>query len=144
MKTTVPKRLNEQERKWHLVNADGLILGKLATKVADLLRGKHKPIFTPHMDMGDHVVVINAGKVKVTGTKEESKIYIRHTQYPGHLRMTPFKKMRQERPLRILEEAVKGMLPKNRLRDLFLKKLHLYEGTEHQHQAQAPEPLQLF
>lgn len=140
MKTSVPKILKEQDRKWFVIDADGKVLGRLAARVADILRGKHRVTFSPHMDTGDHVIILNSQKIKVTGTKNEQKIYYSHSQYPGSLKLTALKDMKSHE---VFEEAVRGMLPKNKLRDGFMKKLHVYEGTEHQHEAQKPEVLSL-
>jgi large subunit ribosomal protein L13 len=142
MKTTLPKP-SKTDRKWYLINAEGKVLGRLATKITNLLRGKGKVLFTPHIDMGDHVVVINADKVAVTGRKLESKYYIHHTQTPGNLRIVPLKKMLKDRPFKVIREAVRSMLPKNKTRDQVLTKLHLYAGAEHQHEAQKPEKISL-
>ncbi len=141
MKTTTPTQLMMEDRKWFVVDADGQTLGRLATKVADIIRGKHKPTFTPHMDMGDHVVVINADKIRVSGSKAEQKYYYSHSGVPGHLKMRSLQEMMEKKPLKVLENAISGMMPKNKLRAKFLKKLHLYEGTEHTHEAQNPEPM---
>lgn len=143
MKTSIPKAVQEKDRKWFVIDAEGQVLGRLATRVADVLRGKHRATFTPHMDTGDHVIVINSGKIRVTGAKPDQKIYYRHSQYPGHLSLTTLKEMQQKKPGKIIEEAVRGMLPKNKLRDGFMQKLHVYEGAEHQHEAQKPESLSL-
>ena len=137
MKTYSPKG-NEITRAWYVVDADGQVLGRLASEVAKILRGKHKPTFAPHLDMGDHVIVVNAGKVRVTGGKESKKIYYRHSQYPGGLSEVPFEKMKPERAV---EKAIKGMLPKNRLGRAVGKKLMVYAGPEHPHEAQKPVPL---
>ncbi|MDP3976067.1 MAG: 50S ribosomal protein L13 [bacterium] len=138
-KTSTPTREQKLDKKWYLLNAEGKILGHLATQIADILRGKNKPTFAPHMDMGDHVIVINAEKIKVTGTnKPDQKMYTTHSGYPGHIKRVNLATMLKKRPLRVLESAVSGMLPKNRLRPVFLKKLHLYEGGEHGHEAQKP------
>jgi large subunit ribosomal protein L13 len=135
---------NDIERRWYLVDADGMVLGRLASEVAKILRGKHKPIFTPHMDTGDHVVVINASKVKVTGRKAEQKRYFHHTGYMGHERFTPFASVLAKHPERIIEKAVHGMLPKNSLaKQSVRQKLRVYAGAEHPHAAQRPEPLTL-
>lgn len=142
MKTSLPKP-SKSVHKWLLINAEGKVLGHLATKIARLLRGKDKVLFTPHIDMGDHVVVINADKVAVTGRKLESKYYIHHTQTPGHLRIVPLKKMLKERPFKVIKEAVRSMLPKNKTRDQVLSKLHLYAGAEHKHEAQKPTELNI-
>lgn len=143
MKTTLPKPSKKKDQKWYLVNAEGKVLGRLAAKIANLLRGKDKVLFTPHIDMGDHVVVINADKIAVTGRKLESKYYIHHTQTPGNLRITPLNKMLKERPFKVIKEAVRSMLPKNKTRDLVLSKMHLYAGAEHKHEAQKPTELNI-
>jgi large subunit ribosomal protein L13 len=130
------------EQRWFVVDADGMVLGRLATEIARIIRGKHKPIFTPHMDTGDNVIVINAAKVKVTGRKAEQKLYFRHTGYMGHERFTPFAKLLSSHPERIIEKAVHGMLPKTALgRQVLRRKLRVYAGTEHPHVAQQPTPL---
>ncbi|MBM3906691.1 MAG: 50S ribosomal protein L13 [Gemmatimonadetes bacterium] len=130
------------EHRWYVVDASGMVLGRLATEVAKILRGKHKPVFTPHMDTGDFVIVINAAKVKVTGRKAEQKQYFRHTGYMGHELYTPFAKMLATHPERIIEKAVHGMLPKNALgRGKLRTKLRVYAGAEHPHTAQQPTPL---
>lgn len=143
MKTSIPTKEQQQNRKWFLVNAEGKILGNLATEIADILRGKNKATFTPHMDMGDHVVVINAGKIVVTGAKLDQKKYYSHSGHPGALKETDLQTMLERKPLKVLERAVSGMMPKNKLRSVFLKKLHLFEGAEHNHEAQQPEPLEI-
>ena len=142
MKTESAK-FDPDKRKWILVDADGKILGRLASKIAARLRGKHLPNFTPHVDMGDFVVVVNAEKVRLTGRKWDQKMYYRHSGYMGGLRSTSAKKMRQEHPERIIYHAVKGMLPKNRLGRKLLKKLKVYAGPDHPHRAQQPEPVDL-
>ncbi len=142
MKTYSPK-LNDIDQKWHIVDADGMVLGRLASKVSQILRGKHKPMWAPHMDVGDFVVVVNADKVKVTGRKAEQKKYYRHSGYPGGLKVTPFKTMLETKPEFIIENAVKGMLPHNRLGRKMLKKLKVYSDTEHPHYAQLPVPLEI-
>jgi large subunit ribosomal protein L13 len=130
------------EQRWFVVDADGMVLGRLATEIARVIRGKHKPIYTPHMDTGDNVIVINAAKVKVTGRKAEQKLYFRHTGYMGHERFTPFAKLLSSHPERIIEKAVYGMLPKTALgRQVLRRKLRVYAGTEHPHIAQQPTPL---
>jgi len=134
---------NQVEKKWWLVDAQNQVLGRLATRVADLLRGKHKSIFTPHIDTGDFVVVINAKKVKLTGDKWEKKNYYRASGYPGGLKEIPAWRMREKKPEEIIRLAVKGMLPKNKSRHIILKKLKVYAGPEHPHQAQKPEPLKI-
>ena len=131
------------QRRWHLIDANGLVLGRLATKVADILRGKHTAVFTPHVDRGDFVVVINARGVKLTGKKLEKKLYYRHTEYPGGLRVTPAEKLLAEKPETLVRLAVKGMLPKNRLSRRLVTKLKIYAGEDHPHAAQKPEPLAL-
>jgi large subunit ribosomal protein L13 len=140
MKTYIPK-LAEIERKWYLVDAEGKILGRLASRLAQILCGKDKPMYTPHMDVGDFVVVINAEKVKVTGGKEEKKIYYRHTGYPGGLKERTYEKLLSIRPEDIIRKAVRGMIPKNKLGRQMFKKLKVYAGSEHPHQAQRPEKL---
>lgn len=144
MKTFHPKLADVRtERKWHIIDAEGMVLGQLATAAADRLRGKHKPSFHPSVDCGDHVVVINAQKVVLTGNKEYHKEYIRHTGYPGGLKRVPIKKMREEYPERIVEKAIGGMIPRNRLKRIILGKLHVYGGSEHPHAAQNPQTLTL-
>jgi large subunit ribosomal protein L13 len=128
------------EVKWYVVDADGEIVGRLATKIASVIRGKHKPDFTPHADMGDYVIVINADKVRFTGNKLDDKEYTRYTGYPGGLRRRTAKEMLEKRPNQVLELAVKGMLPKTKLGRAMIKKLFLYQGGTHPHQAQKPEP----
>ena len=131
------------EKKWILIDAEGVVLGRLATIVANILRGKNKPTFTPHMDMGDYVVIVNAEKVAVTGNKAEDKMYYRHSGYPGGLTEQTFAQVIAIHPERILEKAVKGMLPKNRLGRSMLKKLKVYAGSDHAHAGQDPQPLSL-
>ncbi len=130
------------EQRWYIVDADGMVLGRLATEVARIIRGKHKPIFTPHMDTGDNVIVINASKVRVTGRKAEQKEYFNHTGYMGHERFTPFKTMIAKHPERVIEKAVYGMLPKNALgRQVLRRKLRVFANAEHPHTAQTPTTL---
>ncbi|MDN5341746.1 50S ribosomal protein L13 [Oceanotoga sp. DSM 15011] len=131
------------DRKWYLVDAEGKTLGRLASQIAKVLQGKNKPIYTPSIDTGDFVVVINAEKINLTGKKMEQKEYYRHTGYPGGLKTTSVKEMLEKHPERVLEHAVKGMLPKNLLAKQMLKKLKIYAGTEHPHSAQNPELLDL-
>ena len=138
MKTTMAKA-NEVDRKWYVIDAEDKVLGRLATEVATLLRGKHKPIYTPHVDTGDYVIVINADKVKLTGTKWDNKIHASHTGYPGGRREVVYKEIREKHPERVIEYAVKGMLPKNVIGRTALTRLHLYKGEEHKHAAQKPE-----
>lgn len=142
MKTYMPSGKNIQ-RKWYIVDAQGQTLGRLASQVAAVLRGKNKPEFTPFLDMGDYVIVINADKIKLTGKKLEHKIYSTHTGQPGGLRETPYRLLMQTKPEMAVKQAVKGMLPKNALgRDMF-KKLKVYAGAEHGHEAQQPEVLKI-
>lgn len=129
----------EIEHKWYVIDAEGKTLGKIAAETASILRGKKKPIFTPHVDCGDYVIVINAEKVHVTGKKETDKIYVRHTGYPGGLRETTLGEMRAKKPEEIIRHAVKGMMPKGRLGRQMYKKLKVYAGPEHPHAAQKPE-----
>ena len=142
MKTFVAKE-HEAEKKWHLIDARDKILGRLASEIAILLRGKHKPIFTPHMDAGDYVVVVNADKVVLTGDKLEKKIYYHHSGYVGGLKEIPAKEMLRRRPENLIRFAVKGMLPKNSLGRRQLTKLKIYPGSDHPHQAQEPEKLEI-
>jgi large subunit ribosomal protein L13 len=132
------------ERRWVLIDADGMVLGRLASEVAKIIRGKHKPTFTPHMDTGDHVIVINASKVRVTGRKAEQKQYFRHTGYMGHERFTPYATMIEKHPERVIEKAVFGMLPKSTLgRQKLRLKLKVYAGEQHPHTAQQPTVVNL-
>jgi large subunit ribosomal protein L13 len=133
----------EVERRWYVVDADGKTLGRLATQVADTLRGKGKPQYTPHVDTGDFVVVVNAEKVRVTGNKLDQKRYYRHSGYPGGLRSRTLREQLDRRPTEVIRKAVRGMLPKNRLARQQLNKLKVYAGPEHPHQAQAPQPLEV-
>ena len=141
MKTYTAKT-GEIERRWYVVDAEAKTLGRLATQIADVLRGKNKAAYTPHVDTGDFVVVVNAGKVHVTGQKLDQKIYYRHSGYPGGLRERTLREQLERRPEEVLRKAVKGMLPKNRLASAQLRKLKIYAGPEHPHAAQNPEPLQ--
>lgn len=138
MNTTYSAKPQEVERKWYLIDADGEILGRLATKIANILRGKNKPEFTPNIDTGDFVIVINADKVQVTGKKETDKIYYHHTGYQGHLKSASFKELMEKNPAEVIEKAVKGMLPHNTLGDEQFQKLKVYVGSEHPHAAQKP------
>lgn len=142
MKTFVAKE-HEIEKKWYSIDAEGKTLGRLASEIATLLRGKHKPIFTPHMDAGDYVVVVNAAKVVLTGEKLEKKVYYRHSGYVGGLKKTTAKEMLQKRPENLIRLAVKGMLPKNSLGRRQLAKLKIYAGPDHPHQAQKPEKMEV-
>jgi len=129
-------------KRWYVVDAEDMILGRLASEIAKIIRGKHKPIFTPHMDTGDGVIVVNAAKVRVTGRKAEQKRYFHHTGYMGHERFTPFATMIEKHPERVIEKAVYGMLPKTALgRQVLRRKLRVYPGAEHPHAAQSPAPL---
>ncbi|HEY91476.1 MAG TPA: 50S ribosomal protein L13 [Dehalococcoidia bacterium] len=130
---TYSVKASDIERKWHIVDAEGQILGRMATQVARLLMGKHKPMFVRNMDVGDSVVVINADKVRFTGNKEKKKVYYRHTGYPGGLKTTNLETMMQKHPERVIEHAVKGMLPKNRLQARMMKRLRVYAGDNHPH-----------
>lgn len=131
------------QRRWYIVDAEGKVLGRMATEIARVLRGKHKPSFSPHVDAGDFVIVVNASRVKVTGAKDTDKLYYRHTGYPGGLRVATLPQMRARKPEAVVRLAVKGMLPKNRLGRGQLNKLKVYGGPEHPHQAQLPEPLDI-
>ena len=142
MKTFVAKE-HELEKKWYLIDAEGKVLGRLATKVAMMLRGKHKPIFTPHTDTGDFIVIVNADKVALTGKKWDKKVYYRHTGYTGGLKQITAVRLREKQPENILRFAVKGMLPKNSLGRRQLKKLKIYAGPDHPHKAQQPEKLEI-
>ena len=142
MQTYIPK-LNEINQKWLVVDADGQILGRLASEVASILRGKNKPIFTPHMDVGDHVIISNAGKIRVTGKKAKTKKYYRHTGYPGGLRSDSYSDLIKSNPAKILEKAIWGMLPHNKLGKKIYKKLKIYAGNEHPHEAQKPEKIEI-
>lgn len=138
MKSFIAKP-HEVERKWYIIDAEGKTLGRLATEAASILRGKRKPIFTPHVDTGDYVIVINAEKVAVTGNKRQDKIYRRHTGYPGGLREINFEKLQEKKPNEIIKHAIKGMMPNGRLGRQMYKKLKVYSGPEHKHSAQKPE-----
>ncbi len=142
MKTHLPK-VDLDQRPWHVVDANGMVLGRLAVKIADILRGKNKPVFTPHLDAGDFVVVINAEKVVVTGKKETQKTYMSYSGWKGGERYRTVAEVRAAHPERLIMHAVKGMIPKNRLGDRLLTKLKVYKGAAHPHQAQKPAPLTL-
>ncbi len=133
----------EVERQWYVVDAEGQTLGRLATEIARILRGKNKPQYTPHVDTGDFVVVVNAEKVVVTGRKAEQKVYYRHTGYPGGLKETSYEVMLERKPTEILRKAVRGMMPKTRLGRQQLRKLKIYAGPEHPHEAQNPQPYEV-
>jgi large subunit ribosomal protein L13 len=140
MKTEFPSK-NEIERQWHVIDAEGAVLGRLASKAAMLLMGKTKPTYTPFLDTGDHVIVINAQKVRLTGRKEEQKLYRRHTGYPGGLVEVQARRMRATRPAKMIEDAIAGMLPKTKLGKQMYRKLKVYAGDKHPHQAQKPVAL---
>ncbi|HKC78346.1 MAG TPA: 50S ribosomal protein L13 [Gaiellaceae bacterium] len=140
---TYSAKPGEVTREWYLVDAEGKTLGRLATQIADTLRGKQKPQFTPHVDTGDFVIVVNAEKIQVTGNKLDQKRYYRHSGYPGGLRSRTLREQLERRPTEVLRVAVKGMLPKNRLARQQLTKLKIYAGPEHPHEAQAPKTLEL-
>jgi large subunit ribosomal protein L13 len=142
MKTFIAKPA-EIERSWYIVDAEGQTLGRLASQIAAVLRGKHKPIFTPHVDCGDYVIVINAEKIHVTGRRLEQKMYYRHSGYPGGLSEISLADQLERFPTRPIELAVKGMLPKNKLGNKMFKKLKVYAGSEHEHAAQQPVPMEL-
>ncbi|MRX72511.1 50S ribosomal protein L13 [Bacillus lacus] len=143
MRTTFMAKANEIERKWYVVDASGKTLGRLASEVASILRGKHKPTFTPHVDTGDHVIIVNAGEIELTGKKLTDKIYYRHSQFPGGLKSRTALEMRTNYSEKMLELAIRGMLPKGSLGRQMFKKLHVYNGAEHPHQAQQPEVYEL-
>jgi len=140
MKTYMPSA-SSIERKWYVVDAADLTLGRLASEVAKVLRGKNKPEYTPFLDMGDNVIIVNAEKIKVTGKKMEQKIYFRHSAYVGSAKYTTLREMMEKKPVKVIEKAVRGMLPSGRLGDQMYTKLHVYEGPEHKHAAQKPEEL---
>ncbi len=131
------------EREWYVIDASDAVLGRLATRVASILRGKHRPQYTPHADCGDHVIIVNAEKIRVTGRKEEQKNYYRHSQYPGGLKSITLEKQRDKHPERIIKAAVKGMLPKNALGRKMIRKMNVYAGGKHPHTAQQPKPMNL-
>jgi large subunit ribosomal protein L13 len=137
MKTVIPSTQGFV-RQWHVIDAEGAVLGRIAARAAMILMGKDKPVYTPFLDTGDHVIVVNADKVRLTGNKEEQKIYRRHSGYPGGLREESARKVRATRPVRIVEEAIQGMLPKTKLGKQMYRKLNVYAGPKHPHQAQKP------
>ncbi len=143
MKTYSPKAA-EIERKWHVVDASGQTLGRLASEVASILRGKHKPMFAPHMDTGDYVIIINASKINLTGKKLTDKFYHYHTGYPGGIKSIAYGKLLETKPEKVIELAVKGMLPHNKLGRAMFKKLKVYAGTEHPHEAQQPQEYKII
>ncbi|MYD96091.1 MAG: 50S ribosomal protein L13 [Gammaproteobacteria bacterium] len=140
---TASTRREDAQHDWYVVDAEGRTLGRLASEIAKRLRGKHKPEYTPHVDTGDYIVVVNAAKVKVTGRKETDKVYYRHSGYPGGIKATPLDKMREHHPDRILGNAVRGMLPRNPLGRAMLRKLKIYAGPSHPHASQQPKALEL-
>jgi len=140
---TYTVRKGDIKREWYVVDAQGRTLGRLASEIAKILRGKHKPIYVPHLDCGDYVIVVNAEKVRVTGKKLDQKFYYRHSGYPGGLKSINLRDQLQKHPTRVLKAAVRGMLPKNRLGRAMIKKLKLYAGSSHPHQAQQPKVLEL-
>jgi len=141
--TTFMAKPGAIERKWHVLDADGRTLGVVATEAAVLLRGKHKPIYTPHVDTGDFVIVVNADKVVLTGNKMQQKEYITHSGHPGGLKRISYSIMMKDKPERVMEKAIKGMLPKNKLGHQMYRKLKVYRGPDHPHQAQKPEPWEI-
>ncbi len=143
MRQTYIAKASEVERKWYVVDAEGQTLGRMASEVAAILRGKHKPTYTPHVDTGDHVIIVNADKVHLTGNKLNDKMYYRHSGHPGGLKARTANEMRTNNPEKMIELTVKGMLPKNSLGRKMIKKLHVYAGPEHKHQAQNPEVYEL-
>ena len=140
---TYSAKSHEVQRDWYIVDAAGQVLGRLAAEIARRLRGKHKPEFTPHVDTGDYIVVVNVDKLRVTGNKAKDKVYYRHTGYPGGIYATSFEKLHEKHPERVLQKAVKGMLPKGPLGYAMIKKMKVYAGGEHPHSAQQPKPLQI-
>ncbi len=142
MKTFTAKPY-EVARQWYVVDAQGQTLGRLATRVATVLRGKHKPVYTPHVDCGDYVIVVNADKINVTGQKLDQKIYYRHSGYPGGIKQVTLRRRLLTHPERVIESAVRGMLPKNRLGRKMFRKLKVYAGPDHPHEAQQPKPLEI-
>ena len=140
---TFSAKADEVKRDWFVIDATDVVLGRLASEVARRLRGKHKPVYTPHVDTGDYIVIVNAEKIRVTGNKEKVKTYYKHSGYPGGMKARTLDKVRQSHPERIIEAAVKGMLPKNPLGRAMFRKLKIYAGPEHQHQAQQPQALEI-
>jgi large subunit ribosomal protein L13 len=136
-------KTEDADRKWHVIDANDVVLGRLAVKAATIIRGKHKPIFTPNMDTGDFVIVVNADKVKLTGKREQMKTYFTHSMYPGGVKVKTFNELIKQKPEYVITHAVKGMLPKNRLGRKLIKKLKVYAGSQHPHTAQKPEALSL-
>ena len=143
MRQTFMANESNIERKWYVIDAEGQTLGRLSSEVASILRGKHKPTFTPHVDCGDHVIIINAEKIYMSGNKEADKVYYRHSNHPGGLKSITAGELKAKNPIRLLETSIKGMLPKGPLGDKMGKKLHVFAGSEHNHQAQQPENYEL-
>ncbi|ADL11746.1 50S ribosomal protein L13 [Acetohalobium arabaticum] len=141
--TTYMAKPEEIERDWFVVDAAGERLGRLASKIANVLRGKHKPTYTPHVDTGDYVIVVNAGEVVLTGNKLDQKMHHTHSEYPGGLKSTSYRELLEEKPEKVIELAVKGMVPKNKLGRKMMKKLKIYAASEHPHEAQQPEELEI-
>ena len=140
---TFSAKSSQVKRDWYIVDASDKVLGRLASEIAHRLRGKHKPEYTPHVDTGDYIVVVNAEKIAVTGNKREDKVYYHHTGHPGGIKSTPFKVMLEKHPTRVIENAVKGMLPKNKLGRAMMSKLKVYAGDQHAHAAQQPKTLEI-
>ena len=143
MRQTFMANESNIDRKWYVIDAEGKTMGRLSSEVASILRGKHKPTFTPHVDCGDHVILINAEKIYLSGNKAEDKIYYRHSNHPGGIKSISAGELREKNPVRLMETSIKGMLPKGSLGDKMLKKLHVYAGAEHPHTAQQPENYEL-
>jgi large subunit ribosomal protein L13 len=141
--TSGKRSVSAPARQWHIIDADGQVLGRLATRAARLLQGKHKPTWVPYLDHGDHVVIVNAARVRLTGAKEEQKIYRQHSGYEGGLRETRAKVVRARHPIRLVEDAVRGMLPKTKLGEAMYRKLKVYAGGDHPHQAQKPQKFEV-
>ncbi|MDJ1112201.1 MULTISPECIES: 50S ribosomal protein L13 [Macrococcus] len=143
MRQTFMANESNIDRKWYVIDAEGKTMGRLSSEVASILRGKHKPTFTPHVDCGDHVILINAEKIYLSGNKPEDKIYYRHSNHPGGIKSISAGELREKNPVRLMETSIKGMLPKGSLGDKMFKKLHVYAGAEHPHTAQQPENYEL-
>jgi len=143
LQQTFSLKKSQIQKKWYIIDAEGKVLGRLATEIAHVLRGKHKPSYSPHLDMGDNVIVINADKVLLTGSKPQKKEYFFHSKYPGGSRFVNIRKMLEKKPEYVLYHAVKGMMPKNKLARQLMGNLKIYAGTDHPHKAQKPEPLEL-
>lgn len=143
MRQTFMANESNIDRKWYVIDAEGKTMGRLSSEVASILRGKHKPTFTPHVDCGDHVILINAEKIYLSGNKAEDKIYYRHSNHPGGIKSISAGELREKNPVRLMETSIRGMLPKGSLGDKMFKKLHVYAGAEHPHTAQQPENYEL-